>query len=117
MALVASLELAVNVLAISCSSRLPVMVTGSDQAVEAALGEASEVRMVLAAPQVARLSWRYCLVLRSWTSSWTRRTCCPVPAVAWPWITNWTPDWTTRPSIGLTMVVSIAEGAGLELKS
>ena len=37
MALVASLEVAVKVLAISCSSRLPVTVTGSDQAVEAAL--------------------------------------------------------------------------------
>ena len=113
----ASLEVAVKVLAISCSSRLPVMATGSDQAVEAALGEASEVRMVLAPPQVVRSSWRYCLVLRSWISSWTRRTCCPVPAVAWPWITNCTPEATTRPSIGVVMVVSIAEGAGLELKS
>jgi hypothetical protein len=30
---------------------------------------------------------------------------------------NWTPEATTRPSIGVVMVVSIAEGAGLELRS
>jgi hypothetical protein len=92
------------------------MVTGSDQAVEDALAVASDAWTLLTPPQVTRSSWRYCLVLRSWISTWTRRT-CPVPAVAWPWITNWTPDWTTRPSIGLVMVVSIGEGAGLELKS
>ena len=72
--------------------------------------------MLLEPPQLSMSSWRYCLVLRSWISTWTRRTRL-VPAVAWPWITNWTPEATTRPSIGLTMVVSIGEGAGLELKS
>jgi hypothetical protein len=71
--------------------------------------------MLLTAPQVTRLSWRYCLVLRSWISTWTRRTW--PGAVACPSITNCTPEATTRPSIGLTTVVSMGEGAGLELKS
>ena len=65
--------------------------------------------MLLTPPQVVRSSWRYCLVLRSWISTWTRRTRPPV-AVACPSITNCTPDATTRPSIGLTMVVSIGRG-------
>ena len=54
-------------------------------------------------------------MLRSWISTCTRRT--RPGAVAWPSITNWTPEATTRPSSGLTTVVSIGEGAGLELKS
>jgi hypothetical protein len=54
-------------------------------------------------------------VLRSWISTWTRRT--RPGAVACPSITNWTPEATTRPSIGLTMVVSMGEGAGLVLTS
>ena len=56
------------------------------------------------------------MVLRSWISTWTRRTCPPV-AVARPWMVNWMPDWTTRPSIGVVMVVSTPVAAGAVLKS
>ena len=115
-ALVGSLPpVTATVLARICSSWLPVTVTGSDQAVAVALALATDASRLLAAPQVTRSSWRYRLVLRSWISTWTRRT--RPGAVAHPSITNWTPAWTTRPSIGLVMVVSIADGAGLVLKS
>ena len=71
--------------------------------------------MLFTPPHEAMSSCRYWLVLRSWISTWTRRTC--PGAVARPSITNWTPDSSTRPSMGLTMVVSTGVGAGTVLKS
>jgi hypothetical protein len=58
-ALVVSLPpVTATVLARICSSRLPVTVTGSDQAIAVALAVASDASRVLAAPQVTRSSWR-----------------------------------------------------------
>ena len=84
--------------------------------VDVAPGEARLALIVFdALPHVVRLSWRYCSVSRSRTSSWTRWT--PLVAVAVPSTVNGTSDGSTRPSIGLVIAVSLGSVAGMLLKS
>src|SRR6266540_6313895 len=67
MALVGSLPpVTAKVFAMTCSSRLPVSVTGRDHAVEVAFGAARLAKMLFEGPQDTMSSCRYCLELRSW---------------------------------------------------
>ena len=115
-ALVASLvRFTPTVLACTRTERLPVNVTGRDQVEAVASGEARVASMPFHAPQVARSSWRYRPVLRSMISSETCRT--PDAAVAVPVMTDCCSVASTRPSMGVVIVVSLAPAAGTLPKS
>src|SRR4051812_19751510 len=92
----------------------PVSVNVRDHVVDVAFGDAS-VASAFVSPvcHVTPSAASHRFVLRSWISTWTRRT--PVVAVAVPVMLNGTPLCTTRPANGVVMVVSIGPGAGMLL--
>ena len=99
------------------SDRFAEIVNGNDHAVDVAPGAARFALIELTdVDHVTRSSWSHCCGDPRWIiSSWTRWT--PLVAVAVPSTTNSTSACSTRPSIGFTILDSLASGPGSVLRS
>ena len=99
---------AVNAWADTSRLRLVVMVAGIDQVRVVPVPDSVAFRVLAVAPNVVNavpLSWRYWPLSRSWTCTWTRPT-VPLATRAVPVMLNGVLFATTRPSMGVVIVVS-----------